>query len=96
MSNPSARKPEALRTNPSTATTTFAFPVIREYILTSRLISLITKTSPPVSTFSFSLDEAVEQLRNESVDAEVAQPVEQRIRNAWVVSSNLILGSSFS
>ena len=29
------------------------------------------------------------------MDAEVAQPVEQRIRNAWVVRSNLILGSSF-
>ena len=49
-----------------------------------------------MSTFSFSLDGAVKRLPNKSMDAEVAQPVEQRIRNAWVVSSNLILGSSFS
>ena len=47
-----------------------------------------------MSTFSFSLDDAVKQPLNETVDAEVAQLVEQRIRNAWVVSSNLILGSS--
>ena len=49
-----------------------------------------------MSILPFSLDDAVKRLPNRSMGAEVAQLVEQRIRNAWVVSSNLILGSSFS
>ena len=91
-----AEKPEVLKATPNIAITTLAFPTIREYIQTSCLPGLVSQTSPPVSSFSFSLDDAVKRLPNKSMDAEVAQPVEQRIRNAWVVSSNLILGSSFS
>ena len=48
-----------------------------------------------MSTSFFSLDDTYAERLNKNTGAEVAQPVEQRIRNAWVVSSNLILGSSF-